>query len=161
MTRRKARVGVAAIATVAAIIGLTCVSPSPADEPAGEAGTEQQGVTGKVVRLEGNFMPGPGASGGKRTPLAVPVCVFRGKIKVFQAPVSGHPALVKRVLAATDGSFRCPLEPGEYTVVAEIAEKMYLNTVSFDGKDAFWATLHVEKEKWTNWTIMETSAAAF
>jgi hypothetical protein len=128
---------------------------------AGAMGNGKQGVIGKVIKLSGNFMPGPGATGGSRAPLAVPVYIFKGKVKVFEKPAAEHPALVKKVQAGSDGSFSCPLAPGEYTLVAEVNGKMYLNLVTFEGKDTYWATVRVEEGQWKPYTIEESSGAAF
>ena len=119
----------------------------------------RQGVRGVVEKLSGNFMPGPGrGAGGRREPLSVPVHVFKGKVKVFVKPDPKHPQLVAIVKSGKDGRYKVPLEPGEYTVVAEIDGKLYLNIFTGAG---FWPTVKVKPGEWTHWDIQETSEAAF
>ncbi len=132
--------------------------PKAAVLPAGGA----QGVKGKVVKLTGNFMPTPDATpGGSRTPLAVPVHIFKGKVKTFQKPNPKHPQLVKIVNSGKDGDYRCVLPAGEYTVVAVIDGRLYLNAWSSDGKHRCWATVKVKAGEWTAWDIQDTSSAVF
>ena len=123
-----------------------------------------QGVAGKVEKLKGNFMPGvvgPGIGIGRRgqkTPLSVPVHVFRGKVKAFKKPDRNHAALVKVVRSDKDGVFKVELPTGEYTVVAEIDGKLYLNHFTGSGH---WATATVRQGQWTTFNIEDTSQAAF
>jgi inhibitor of cysteine peptidase len=125
--------------------------PGKADEP-------KQGVTGKVIKMKGDFMPGPGPARGTRTPLSVPVWVFKGKVKTHEKPDPQHPSLVTTVKSDKDGVYRVSLPPGVYTVVAEINGKLYLN--SFDG-DGNWGSIKVEADAWTTFDIKDTSEAAF
>jgi len=121
-----------------------------------------QGVRGRVVKLKGNFMPGPGARpGGTRTPLAVPVHVFEGKVKPFAGPNPKHPQFVKVVRAGADGAFRVALPPGEYTVVAEIGGRLYLNLVQTTPDGPAWGTVTVKPGQWSTVNIEDTSEAAF
>ena len=123
-----------------------------AAEPAPKA---EQGVTGNVLKLSGNFQPQavfegeapPPARGGKEF-LRVPVHVFKGSIEPFAKPNPKHPQLVTIAKPDKAGVYRVPLEPGEYTVVAEIDGKLYLNLMTFDAatKKAAWATVLVKAE---------------
>ncbi len=129
-----------------------------------------QGVTGKVLKLSGNFQPQvtlegeapPPARGAKET-LPVPVHVFKGKVEPFEKPDPKHPQLVTIAKPDKTGVFRVPLAPGEYTVVAEIDGKLYLNLMTFDAatKKAAWATVEVQPKQWTQSNIEDTSDAAF
>ncbi len=125
----------------------------------GAAGDGKQGLQGQVVKLSGNFMPGPGPRpGGTRTPLAVLVHVFRGKVKPFGAPDRKHAQLVTVVQADKDGRLKVALPPGEYAAVAEIDGKLYLNL--YDG-DGHWGTVQVQPGRWTTFDIEDTTDAAF
>ncbi len=118
-----------------------------------------QGVKGKAVKLTGNFMPGIGGPpGGRRTPMSVPVWVFKGKVKPFKKPDRKHPALVKVVRSGKDGTYRVALPPGEYTIVSEIGGRLYLN--SYDGV-GFWSTEMVEKSRWTEFDLVDSSEAVY
>lgn len=136
--------------------------------PAGNSAAEHpQGIDGQVVALEGNFMPGPVVPGrlpgGTKKPLSVPVHVFRGRIEVRERPDPKHPALVAVVKSDAQGKFRVPLPPGEYTVVAEIDGKLYLNIIEIDAstQKPVWPTVVVAPKKWSRWVIEDTSKAAF
>jgi len=118
----------------------------------------RQGVQGKVIKLKGNFMPGPGAPRGTRKPLSVPVWVFKGQVKPFEKPNPRHAQLVTTVRSGEDGTYRVGLSPGRYTVVAEIDGRMYLNLMTGDGN---WATVLVESGKWATFNIEDTSEAAY
>jgi len=118
-----------------------------------------QGVRGRVLKLTGNHMPGPGIGGGGATkPLAVPVHVFKGQLKPIDKPDPDHPQLVKIVKSNTQGKFVAGLEPGEYTVVAEIDGKLYLNLQTGSGH---WHPVTVKPDTWTRFNIEDTSDAAF
>ena len=152
------------------LTGLTAMHFTMASAGAAPSATDagKQGVTGKVIQKKGNFMPGPapepGAPAPKRTEitLSVPVHVFKGKVDTFEAPNPKHPSLVKIVKAGKDGVYKVALDPGEYTVVAEIAGKLYLN--AFSGGEAgkmSWMTVTVKAGEWTKFNIEDTSQAAF
>lgn len=157
------RISLTAFVLVTVTASLFAAEPEPI--PKGE-----QGVTGKVIKLIGNFQPKVTIEGvplppdnGKRNGLKVPVHVFKGKVEPFEKPNPKHPQLV--IIAKPDktGTFRVPLEPGEYTVVAEIDGKLYLNLVTFDAetKQTAWGTVEVKAKEWTTSNIEDTSQAAF
>ncbi len=137
----------------------TVVVTAPQAADSNNAATKPQGIRGKVFKLTGNHMPGPGPrAGGATQPLSVPVHVFKGKIKPFARPNPKHPQLVKTVRSDAKGNYAVALEPGTYTVVAEIDGKLYLNHFSGDGS---WSTVMVKKDTWATWVIRDTSGAAF
>ena len=70
---------------------------------------------------------------------------------------------VATVKAEAPGDFAGALEPGAYTVLAEVDGKTYLNVMVFDSAAgrASWPTLRVEKDKVTTWNIEDTTGAAF
>ena len=151
--------------TAIAWMVVTSAAAVTAADPAPQGGDDDggpQGVVGRVEKLTGDFMPriGPPAGGGgqKRAPLAVPVHVFRGRVKVFEKPDRDHPALVAVVQADKEGKFRVPLESGEYTLVAEIDGRLYLNSMTGDGD---WSPTRVEAGAWQDVLIQDTSAAVF
>jgi len=139
---------------------IEAVTPSPPDKDA----AAEQGVAGKVVKLTGNFMPSPEPRRGAnaKKPLSVPVHIFKGQLKVFEKPNTEHPAFVRKIQADADGNFRCVLPPGEYTVVAEINGKLYLNSFTPGDKGSlYWSTVKIEKQKWTTFNIEDSSGAVF
>ena len=130
-----------------------------APQTADNNNAKPQGIRGKVLKLTGNHMPGPGPRlGGGPQPLSVPVHVFKGKLKRFARPNPKHPQLVNTGRSDAKGNYAVALEPGTYTVVAEIDGKLYLNSFSGDGS---WSTVTVKKNTWATWVIRDTSGAAF
>ena len=150
---------------IAAILLVTFLTADGEAAPLSE-----QGVAGQVVKLRGNFQPQvtpagepPPASRGKREVLLVPVHVFQGQVEPFEKPNPQHPQLVAIVQPERTGTFRVAVAPGEYTVVAEIDGKLYLNLMTYDAatKKPAWATVEVRAKKWTTANIEDTSDAAF
>lgn len=120
-----------------------------------------QGIHGIIRKLTGNHMPsGSSQSRGGVEPLAVPVHVFAGSVAVHDEPVAEHPRRVAVVKADERGQYRVELEPGTYTVVAEIRGRMYLNLFAGDAANS-WATVEVEAGQWTTFNIDDTSDAVF
>lgn len=125
-----------------------------------------QGIKGKVVKMSGNFMPtitddtkpAKPDDSKKTVPLSVPVHVFKGKVQVFKKPNPGHEQFVKIVTSDKDGMYSIALNPGEYTVVAEINGELYLNSFSGGGS---WTTVTVTAGKWTEMNISDSSDAVF
>lgn len=125
-----------------------------------------QGVKGKVIKMVGDFMPtvvdenNPAQQKNRQKlqPLPVKVHVFKGKVRIFEKPDPKHPQLVKIVTSNKDGEYSVELEPGKYTVVAEIGGKLYLNSFQSDNT---WTTCNVVEGKWTEHDIRDTSEAAF
>ena len=119
-----------------------------------------QGIQGTIRKLTGNHMPGPGAKNDGVQLLSVPVHVFVGRVVVHKKPVAEHPQRVAVIESDEKGQYRIELEPGEYTVVAEINGRMYLNLLAGDAANT-WATVKVESGKWTTFAIDDTSDAVF
>lgn len=131
--------------------------PTPMSPSAPATGA--QGVRGTVVRVEGDFMPPlPEGYQGTITPLACRVFIFAGKIKSDTPVDEKHPDLRAIVKSDAAGHFTAALEPGTYTVVAELDGKLYLN--SFDG-DGFWTTITVESGKFIDYKIADNSRATY
>ena len=156
------------VVAAAAACSLSPADPAPTaptTQPSSQPATQPapaQGVRGKVLKVTGNLMPGPGpARRGNRTLLSVPVHVFKGPVKPIAKPDPTHPQLLVTVRSGADGAYTVPLEPGRYTVVAEIDGKLYLNSYRDSGKGVTWSTVTVKKGAWTTWNIRDTSGAAF
>ncbi len=117
-----------------------------------------QGVKGRVSRLMGNQMPGPGRPPDPGQPLSVPVHVFRGQVKPFAGPAAKHAAFVATVKSDKGGNYQVPLPAGVYTVVIEFEGQLYLNL--FDGAGC-WGSVTVKAGEWARWDIVESASAAF
>jgi hypothetical protein len=109
-----------------------------------------QGIHGKVIRQVGDFTLDPPT--GQKLPLLVPVHVFRGQLQPFEHPDPGHLAFMKIVRPDNEGRFELSLPVGEYTLVAEIDGRLYLNNWLEDGS---WATCIVPPGEWVNYTIKD------
>jgi hypothetical protein len=115
-----------------------------------------QGVRGTVER---DFMPPlPEGYRGTVTPLAARVFIFAGKIQSDTPVDETHPSLRAIVKSDANGHFTAALDPGVYTVVAELDGKLYFN--SFDG-DGYWNTLTVERGTFVDYKIADTSRATY
>ena len=121
----------------------------PAAKPA-------QGIRGRVVKLVGDFTMDPPR--GESVPQSVPVHVFRGRVKPLDAPDPKHPRLVRIVKPGGDGRFELALPPGEYTLVAEVDGKLYLNSWADDG---CWTPVIVRAGRWTEFVIENVLEATF
>jgi len=128
-------------------------SPSPQAPPAAEA---KEGLRVKVVKLVGDFTMDPPT--GQRVPEVVPVHVFKGRVQPFEKPDPKHPALVKIVRPDKNGRFELALPPGEYTLVLDIAGRLYLNNWMEDG---CWAITEVKPGRWTDYAIEDVLEANF
>jgi hypothetical protein len=133
-------------------------SPEPTRKPAPPPPVGQQGVSGRVEKWTGDFMPGPGPGKGKVEALSVPVHVFKGRVPSTTKPDPSHPQLVAIVKSDANGFYMKDLEAGEYTVVAEINGALYLN--SYSGANE-WSSINVASSKWTNHEIVDSSEASF
>jgi hypothetical protein len=153
---KRAIVVAAAVGLLIGGLGFATDQKQPANEPA-------QGISGKVIKMTGDFMPsiGPRKNGGRTSPLLVPVHIFKGKLKPFEKPNPNHPQLAMIVNSDKDGSFRAALEPGEYTVVAEINGKLYLNCFTDNAGGMAWCTVTVEAGSWATTAIKDSSQATF
>ncbi|MDQ3339080.1 MAG: hypothetical protein M4D80_28300 [Myxococcota bacterium] len=155
------------LSTIIAIVLAACGAPaspptSPATPPLVSPSapvTGAQGVSGTVERVEGDFMPPlPENYRGTVTPLSCRVFVFAGKIKSDTPIDEKHPSLRALVKSDAAGRFTVALDPGTYTIVAELDGKLYLN--SFDGY-GFWNTITVEPHKFVDYKIADTSRATY
>lgn len=142
-------------------------APAPSPQPSADPGPAPSapskggdtGVTGLVIRVEGDFMPPtPPGYQGTRTPIACRVFVFRGEVKPFSEPNLKHPALVAVVNTDAEGRYAVDLEPGTYTAVAELDGKLYYNGFNGGGN---WSSFTVKKGAVTNWPITDNSRATY
>ena len=92
------------------------------------------GVTGTVVLLKGDFMPGPGATSGHKTPVARKIHFYRAA-RLDQVVAQGeggfylkiNTAKVAETSSDSKGKFRLALAPATYTMVVEENGKLYAN----------------------------------
>ena len=151
--------------TVLLMAMVVCAGRGRAEEAKAAPETGGQGIAGKIEKMVGNFMPGPDRTGGSREAMSVPVHVFRGDVAIFKEPDPKHPKLVKIVQSGKDGSYRCALPPGTYTVVPVIDGELRYNVMKakrVGGKVvAVWPTVAVKKDQWTKLKISDTSEATF
>lgn len=115
-------------------MGATQCKRMPANDCNGEI---KQGISGQVVFLSGNFMPGPGATGGKTEGVQRKIHLF----KPFKMPPVdggfydkeklGNP--VDEFNSCPDGSFSRFLPDGEYSILVEEKGKLYANSTDGEG----------------------------
>ena len=138
--------------TAAVILLAGCAGAAPRPP----AAKPVQGIRGRVIKLVGDFTMDPPM--GERVPQSVPVHVFKGRVKPQDKPDPRHPQLLRIVKSGRDGRFELALPPGEYTLVAEIDGKLYLNNWADDG---CWAPVTVKPGKWTEFVLENVLEATF
>lgn len=126
---------------------------------------QHQGVSGVVMRLQGNQMPMVGRNNSRTapSPVSTQVWIFSGRIpgKGTHWPVSeahNHPNLVSRVQSDNQGKFFVSLPPGEYTLFAQYGDNLYLNSFVGDGS---YASVQVKDGQITEIHLVNTENAVF
>lgn len=124
-----------------------------------------QGVSGLVVRLQGNQMPTVGSNNSRTEPevVSTQVWVFSGRIsgkgpRWSVAEASKHANFVTRVQSDDQGKFFVSLAPGEYTFFAQYGSNLYLNSFLGDGS---YASVQVTQGKVTKTRLVNTEKAVF
>ena len=132
----------------------------PATKPAtppGDAVKGEQGVTGKIMQMRGDFMPGPGAVRGKKAPVSCTVNVYAGKVAAGAA-ADKRPKVMASAKSDKDGNYRIALEPGTYTVIPDMGEMGAPSIMDGEGN---LPTIEVKKGQWVQYDVTDTSQATF
>ena len=144
---------------------------------------QPQGIVGVVLSLSGDFMPRilpenePVTTDSKITPVATKIWIFAGKVRpspvqnwpqeLAPAPISPRlplseavklPNLLGWVMSDKDGRFQVGLPVGEYTLLIEDGEDLYLNQFAGDGT---FATVQVQPQQITTVELRNTEQATF
>src|SRR5688572_24899056 len=95
----------------------------------------QQGITGKVVWVSGNQMPGPGKQNKPPEGIQREIHIYKPATLQQTKQSNGfftevHTELIAKVLSNADGSFTVKLPPGAYSVFTR--EKQGLFASIFD-----------------------------
>jgi len=99
--------------------------------------TLEQGIKGKVLWLEGNFMPGPGQN-NEGQPVERQLYIYQA-LKTVEMKKSGQfyaiPAKepVKVVASNAQGQFSVDLEPGTYSILSKEEKGLFANLQDGDG----------------------------
>lgn len=125
-----------------------------------------QGIEGQVLKLKGNQMPrlGAGPSGGAPQPVRTRVWVFAAPLMAPGTPAwpvaaaAAHPQRLGWVESDDRGQFRIGLPTGEYVLLAQYGDRLYLN--SFQG-DGHYTPVRVEAGQVTSLDLVNTEAAFF
>lgn len=126
---------------------------------------QRQGVSGSVTRLQGNQIPGIDRSNRATppSPVSTQVWIFSGRIpgKGSHWSVSEaekQPNLVSRVRSDEQGKFFVSLPPGEYTLLAQYGDNLYLNSFLGDGS---YQSVRVSEGNVTEIRLVNTEGAVF
>lgn len=127
---------------------------------------ENQGIQGVVRRLTGNHMPriGDRPPGGTTEPVQTTVWIFTGQIPSHGSThwavseAHQHSRLMKQVESDASGWFSVELPPGEYTVMAQYGDDLYLNAFLGNGN---YATVQVALGQIVEVSLDNTESAAF
>ncbi len=123
-----------------------------------------QGIQGQVLQLKGNQRLSLGQSSPEPTPLATQVWIFRDRIcgqgsaTWPVAEAQSHDQFLTVLDTDALGYFAIALEPGEYTVFAQIGDHLYFNLFVFDG---CYAPALVKKDQVVELLIQDTQQAFF
>lgn len=125
-----------------------------------------QGIQGQVLEFKGNQMPqvGTGPGGGAPQPVRTRVWVFAAPLMAPGTPdwsvaaAAAHPQWLGWVASDDRGQFRVGLPTGEYVLLAQYGDRLYLN--SFQG-DGHYTPVWVEAGQVTSLDLVNTEAAFF
>ena len=128
--------------------------------------TIKQGIWGNVWLWEGDFMPGPGGSGGRGTvtPVRREVRICEPTpLKDLQPPGGTNfknvkARLVKKVKSCKNGFYQVSLPPGQYSIFVKEDSTLYANW--FDGRGYVMAVT-VVKDSATKFQIDLTAGATY
>ena len=127
---------------------------------------ELQGIVGTVQILSGNHMPSlsSGQNGQLTEPVSTKVWIFSSKVQSNFSPrwalaeAKQHPDLVGWVMSDTEGRFVVGLPVGEYTVLAQYEDDLYLNSFEDDGS---YGLVEVTKNQTVEVDLINSENAAF
>lgn len=124
-----------------------------------------QGISGTVLRLSGDHQPTVDKiiSRRKTEPIKTNVWIFAGRIPASGthwpvAQAQGHPQLIKQIGSDDQGTFFVELPPGEYTLLAEYDDNLYLNSFLGDGA---YGTVQVKAGEVVSIQLINTEKAYF
>jgi hypothetical protein len=126
--------------------------------------SQPQGVTGTVFSSQGNQMPGNIARSSGLLPVQTKVWIFSDRVTSPGSPrwslekARQHSNLVGWGLSDDEGNFSIGLPPGEYTLLAEYGQDLYLNSFLGDGS---YASIQVHPLTVTEVQLANTDGAAF
>lgn len=127
--------------------------------------SSNQGIRGQVLWLGGNQMPSPNVSStGTCKPIKTRLWIFTGQVAAPSKPTwpireaRNHPALVTIIESDALGNYNATLPPGEYTLLAEYGEVLYLNQFSSSGH---FASVTVYPGKMSEFSLHNAESAYF
>ena len=127
---------------------------------------ESQGVVGTVQALSGNRMPGPDASRSDQATelISTKVWIFVGSVQSDLSPrwalseAEQHPNLVGWTMSDDEGKFAVGLPIGEYTLLAQYGDDLYLNSFQGDGS---YGSVEVVENDATELDLINSENAVF
>ncbi len=125
----------------------------------------KQGIAGTVLRLSDNQMPTIDTTSlrKKPEPIKTTVWIFSGRVPAQGThwPVAlaqKHPRLIKQISSDSRGNFLVELPSGEYTLLAQYDDNLYLNNFLGDGS---YGTVQVTNNHIVNIQLINTEKAFF
>ncbi|MGF1566753.1 MAG: carboxypeptidase-like regulatory domain-containing protein [Nodosilinea sp.] len=126
----------------------------------------RQGIQGQVTRLSGNHMPGtsPAPNSDQQEHVQTTVWIFTGRIAGrgsspwLVAEAEQHPGLVNQVKSDRNGHYTIALPVGEYTVLAQYDDYLYLNSFQGDGS---YQSVQVAPNQVVEFNLTNTENAFF
>lgn len=144
---------------------ITPPSSQPISLQTNEKSMQKQGIQGQVLQRVGNQMPNLDNAQKNNTPQAVQttVWIFADVIPA-QSPqlkisdIQGKLNVLKQVKTDRNGKFFAELPPGEYTVLAQFGDNLYLNSFTGDGN---YKTVKVNANQTSEIKLVNTDKATF
>jgi hypothetical protein len=123
----------------------------------------QQGITGKIVWVSGNQMPGPGKNNKPAEGIQREVHIYKPTTLQQTKRANGfytevQTELVAKVQSNADGSFTAKLPPGEYSVFTKERQGLFANI--FDGQGRI-NTIEVKPGNFVEMTFRVDYEAAY
>jgi hypothetical protein len=125
----------------------------------------KQGISGTILRLSGDQMPTIDTTSlrTKPEPIKTTIWIFSGRIPAQGtnwpvAQAQKHPHLIKQISSDSQGNFLVELPSGEYTLLAQYDDNLYLNNFLGDGS---YGTVQVTNGQIVNIQLINTEKAYF
>jgi hypothetical protein len=117
--------------------------------------SQNQGITGKVLWIEGNQMPGPGRKSSEPQPVMREIYIYEPVTEQQAKNSNGfyteiQTPLIAKATSNADGSFTVALPPGEYSVFTKEPEGLFASI--FDQKGRI-NVISVPKHEFTSVTL--------
>jgi hypothetical protein len=125
--------------------------------------SQKQGISGRVLWIEGNQMPGPDRKKTAPKPIERELQIYEPvklsetkRVNGFYTEIAANPVVT--VKSSTNGTFHVALPPGKYSVFVKEPDGLFANLLDGDG---YINVIEVKTHKFTEIIIEVNYKAAF